>query len=245
MRPSLSCDVISAQLRRHVQPRCGSASSSCAAWTTTSDNARNRMPEQLDLTVRDALALGDDQRRPRDGPRGPRRLADPRQAGRRDRDRRPPAEHDPDGRPGRRARRAGERVQRRSTSSSPAASSSATASWSASTSTAPDGLAEEASERVISAVTADGGPVPARLRTRASTTRSTRWRRRTSRGRTRSSRAPCSWRQALADLGRISRRARATYSVGIAHSLLLTSPATSARGPRGRACGSASRTCPA
>ena len=87
MRPSLSLRRHVLELGRHVQPRCGSAFSSSAAWTTTAFNAaRPRCRTRSTSTVRDALALGAPPTAPHaHGPRGAHRLAHARQAGRRDR----------------------------------------------------------------------------------------------------------------------------------------------------------------
>ena len=63
-------------------------------------NARNRMPDALDLTVRDALRWGTANGAHAMGLEERIGSLTPGQAGRRDRDRRPAAEHGADGRPG-------------------------------------------------------------------------------------------------------------------------------------------------
>ena len=136
MRPSLSCDVMSSNSGdMFSQMRIGLQFERC--MRNDLFNARNPMPDALDLTVRDALRWGTANGAHAMGLEDADRLAHARQAGRRDRDRRTPAEHGADGRPGGLPGGAGQPVERRATCWWRAASPSATASWWAWTWTVP------------------------------------------------------------------------------------------------------------
>ena len=159
MRPSLSCDVMSSNSGdMFSQMRIGLQFERCMRNDTF--NARNLMPDTLDLTVRDALRWAHRQRRARGRARGQGRLAHARQAGGHDRDRRQPAEPRADGGPGRLPRRPGQRRRTSATCWWRGASRSATASWWAWTCIVPCSWRREASERVLGTVAAGGELLP-------------------------------------------------------------------------------------